>query len=506
MLAVISNAAEYQLTTSGAGSGNGSNLSNAMSVSTHNSGTFSPGDTIVINGTVSEQIIPPSSGTSGNPITYLFAAGAKMSKGVWPTGQGAIQLGTKSWIIIDGGATGTIGGRNATGTVNGIIECTSNGVGLATQNTCGGVVGTGASNCIVKSLKIGPLFLRTGTTDQNQPGAGVENLASSAEITNFRVTNCVIHDSFFGINLEGGDASSGFQIDTNEIYNCNHAISLATRNSSSNNITGSTIYNNWMHAWTIWNDTTVANSHHHNGVFLKADSGVIDGVDIYGNKFGPGYGGSYQTAAIYGNTGMKNIRAYNNLFLAGTGEYSSNAMITLESTRATTISIYNNTFLNDAGISISCSGSNGLVPGLNAAQTWNVKNNLGATSGGYGFIQVHYSPGITLNCDYNIGYGYNYSANPYDFSSDGTGNTMTFAAWQALGYDTNGSTSNPSVNTNGTLTIARPGADLSSLFTIDYTGATRSAPFDIGAFEYGAALGASLTATTATAATINFTP
>jgi hypothetical protein len=60
----------YYVTQSGAGTGDGSTLGNAMSVSAHNLGSFQPNDIIYLSGNITSSIIPPSSGTEDNPIIY----------------------------------------------------------------------------------------------------------------------------------------------------------------------------------------------------------------------------------------------------------------------------------------------------------------------------------------------------------------------------------------------------------------------------------------------------
>ena len=68
-------AASYYVTQPGAGSGNGTSLSNAWSVSTFNaSSTPAAGDTVIFSGTVTSTVSPKKGGSSGNPITLNFSA------------------------------------------------------------------------------------------------------------------------------------------------------------------------------------------------------------------------------------------------------------------------------------------------------------------------------------------------------------------------------------------------------------------------------------------------
>jgi len=72
---ISAQAASYYVTQSGAGSGNGTSLGNAWSVSTFNaSSTPAAGDTVVFSGTITSTVSPNKGGSSGNPITLNFSA------------------------------------------------------------------------------------------------------------------------------------------------------------------------------------------------------------------------------------------------------------------------------------------------------------------------------------------------------------------------------------------------------------------------------------------------
>ena len=114
-----------------------------------------PGDTVVLMaGNITSQITISASGAAGNPITILFAPGATMSVPAW-SGNGAISIPGLSYIVIDGGATGAIGGYGANGTPNGIIENSANGTNLANKvNTCGIALTGSCTNVTIQNLVI----------------------------------------------------------------------------------------------------------------------------------------------------------------------------------------------------------------------------------------------------------------------------------------------------------------------------------------------------------------
>lgn len=89
----------YYVSENSTGRGDGSSFSDRMSVATHNNSRFNGGDQILICGRIESQIIIPSSGTSGNPISYR---GYKSNPAIL-TGrfQGQILGKSKSNIHID---------------------------------------------------------------------------------------------------------------------------------------------------------------------------------------------------------------------------------------------------------------------------------------------------------------------------------------------------------------------------------------------------------------------
>jgi len=64
----ITYAATYYVTQGG--TGDGSTYANAMSVASHNGGSFSPDDIIYLCDTITSEVTPPSDGTSGHEIIY----------------------------------------------------------------------------------------------------------------------------------------------------------------------------------------------------------------------------------------------------------------------------------------------------------------------------------------------------------------------------------------------------------------------------------------------------
>src|SRR5438132_776393 len=77
----------------------------------HLCGTF----TGTLNSTM---LTAQGSGASGNPVTLLFETNANFTSPAWNSPNGAINIGGRNFITIDGGT-------------NGIIQNTANGTNLA---------------------------------------------------------------------------------------------------------------------------------------------------------------------------------------------------------------------------------------------------------------------------------------------------------------------------------------------------------------------------------------
>lgn len=470
------------VTQAGAGAHDGTTLGNAWSVAEHNAASLSAGDIVSLNGTLTSVLSSPSDGSAGNIITYLFAADAKCSAPVWPANTGAIYLGANSYVTIDGGT-------------NGLIENTANGTGLANSVESCGIFLQETKFCTVKNLTVANIYVRTGTTEAIDGGYGIRSANSNGTgVNDLLVTNCTIHDVTAGIGFDYGVGDHDLTFSDNHIYNVNWGIAGGDRGATST-LSGLRITGNIIYGFTVWDDT-VANSFHHNGIFAFADNGTLIAPEVSDNFIGPGLGDIYQTAGIYINGHVSNPRVYNNAFSCAPGEYASNGLIALGSLDATTLGIYNNTFMaGGVGECIHISGT----PGV--AQTFNIQNNIGDGGGGGQFIAIYENDDITLASDHNLIDGF--SASPFSYSANTSSSLKSTAQWQALGFDLDLIESDPLLESNGRLGAGSPaigaGDDLSEYFTTDYDGTTRTVPWDIGAFAFGGQLNTTtLNATTLT--------
>ena len=280
------------------GSDSGVDAANAHSVDFFNTaknwsspkiaGKIGPGDTVHLVGTITDSLVVQGSGNEGHPITVLFDIGAKMTAPYWA--DPAIKITKKHYITIDGGATGIIGGPDSDPAhANGLIECTDNGTELGHQVNSVGVGATECKNLTVKNLIVSNMYVRTRGPEQNSYGIGISNADTNSNgVSNFSVTNCIIHDAYIGVNSDYSTGDNTYEFSYITAYNCNWGGRCGDRNAAST-MNGLSVHHNRFYGWTNWDDTA-KNSFHHNGFFAWAMSGgSITNIRYYNNLIGPNY-------------------------------------------------------------------------------------------------------------------------------------------------------------------------------------------------------------------------
>jgi hypothetical protein len=231
---------------------------------------------------------------------------------------------------------------------------------------------------------------------------------------------------------------------------------------------------------------------HQNYIFMRTDGETTPWTNVFVTRcmFGDtnaSPGGSGGTGAIFLSKGPS-VNIYNNVF---NRNWSVTGVIPIgydtPSALTQIVRIYNNTFYR------GCSGSEIALTGeTESNRQIFVKNNLFVTDSG---IPAN-SPSLNTDsgngpkeCDYNLYYS--------EVTAEGSKYVflpgyLTFPQMESIGYETNGMWANPMftsvANRDFTLQAGSPainaGADLSAYFTTDYNGVTRTAPWDIGAYEF----------------------
>ncbi len=468
-------AADYYAAQSAAGTGNGDSCENARAISYYSgswSGKISAGDTLHLCGTLTSTLTIGGSGSSGNPITVKFEDGAKFSKSAWGIdASSAIYSTGKNYITIDGGT-------------NGIIENTDNGTIFGIKQDTNAINVVSSSNWTIKNLTVKTMYTRTpDSDDSNKYGKGIVIISSNSVI----LDNLDISDMYYGVYAyASGSNADGLTIQNSSISRVSTGI-VAGLNSANDYtnvlIDNVTIFD--LYVWDgCWGSCTSTNEWHHNdGIHTWGNHG--DGVNkiqitIKNSTIGGDFGG-HTTGWIFVSDYTTDVSIYDNL-LYTTGGPPSDGYVVLGTYGTGTARIYNNTI---KGWATNNTGGTGIYFGAKGTWEAHIKNNI--INNVYVGIVSRIST-VTLTSDYNILYGY---TSP---GADGDAQKNK-AQWQALGYDLETSSghsiyADPKFVSASDFSLQagspaiNAGADLSSSFTTDILGATRSGVWDIGAYEY----------------------
>lgn len=457
-------------------------------------GKVNPGDTVHLAGTITSALTVQASGTIGNVTTVLFDPGANMTSAAWPL-SGAIIVSGRSYIIVDGGATGTIGGPSGNPALaNGIIESTDNGpaFGNHVANSIGVVI-SDCNSCVVRGLVIRNLYVRASGTDEVSNGNNCVKVSwggGGSTYGNISVTNCIFHDAERGVLFVFGPGWHDLEEAYCTAYNCNWGGGCGS-NGSGCDLTTLLIHHNRFSSWANWDDTSVGNFYHHNGFFAFTSLGhtgsLITAVRYYSNFIGP-YWGTRSSSGLWVQDKVTDVWTYNNVVISDPVYFANDGLIGFNPAGATTgtYRAYNNTLVGQgqgAGINVDAWQNTG------GAQTVICKNNLivGCT-----FMTVYNNATFTVTSDHNLGFNLK-SAQNFSYSTTSSASFKTLGQWQGLGFDTDLVVTDPTfvnaANNDYHLIVGSPainvGADLSAFFTTDNDGKTRPAgAWDIGAFEY----------------------
>ncbi len=302
-----------------------------------------PGTTVLICGTITTALTFQASGTAGHPIVLKFDSGAVMASPAWPWITGAIDSGSHSYLVIDGGT-------------NGVIKNTANGIGLANQSATTAIqLGPNSgstSNVEIKSLTCENMFVMVAgsTWPSGLNNNHLNCVYDGGSGGNISIHNNIMHDAAWMIDFQGNAGSSGISIYDNEIYNFDHGFALGLDNCSpSCSATNVTFHDNYVHDPGNWDDP--ADSNHHDGIHIYDNAGsnpmTIDGVAVYNNFFGGNWGADF-TAEIYcqPNPGtLENFTIYNNVFAMPSPKVGGNGLVTCDISPGASLSVYNNTFI-----------------------------------------------------------------------------------------------------------------------------------------------------------------
>lgn len=477
-------------------------------------GKISPSTVVHLVGTISGQLVAQSSGVATSGITIYFEPNAVLTSSSGFTA-GAISLPSNplkqlQYFVIDGG-------------VNGVINTTNNGNTLAYQTASVGVYLQESANIIVRNLTFANLYQRSIVGSGSDPTIGgygvylISNGNAGNTGQNITVTNCLFHDMHEGFAINYGLGYNNITYSYCNAYNVNWG-GHAGDSLGNSTLSGLYVHHNNFHDFIIWDDSSAANTHHHNGFFTwcvqtgfagQVATNTAQYIYYYDNLIGPGFSSGFGRAssAVFIQGRVGNAWAFNNILIGNeytgngvSGDAPSDGFVYFNPylTASGNYYIFNNTIIGPstgAGVGIDITNIEPAAPSGNGIQYFYTYNNLINTMGTVINTQSGVSTGnnlgfLNLIFDYNFGYNVN-PVQAYSIATGSSSKFLTFTGWQASGYDSHGNTGLAIVlDQNYKLLIGTSiigsGLNLYQYFQGDYLGNIRpsSGPWDVGAYMF----------------------
>src|SRR5262249_30770660 len=203
----------------------------AMSVSVPNPETFSPGDTIYLcdsGGTYTAEMVLPSSGSSGSPITYTNSGSP-----AWYTSGRAWYTNRQNWVVIEGIQISTSTGfaiqmtRSDHSTLRNIAATSGNGIFVETcaAPTLINVTTSATSVDALQATGSNATLTNVSVTSASRYGMWLNGVTGTVTVTNGTITNTqfegirvdpatngvtiISGTALSNVGLNGGASSSG---------------------------------------------------------------------------------------------------------------------------------------------------------------------------------------------------------------------------------------------------------------------------------------------------------
>lgn len=463
------------ITQLGSGIGDGSSLSNAASmvwlnISTNwdstGAGKVTPGDTVILNGTLTSVLVIQRSGAQNANIVLKFATNAQFSNPTWT--DHIITASAKNYITINGGTNGTIKADS-----NGTTSAYTPPGTMTYQNDFRGIYLDGCNNVEICSLSVIGMYRRVPDCDDNHAYGSSIYMISGSRI---RIHHNTISDGYYVLRYGATQAEDSIFIYNNRILNASTGIAFT--GNSTGDVTNCKINDNFIDIGNEWDGSVDGSWYHGDGIHTwTANTGFIRGLEVYNNKFF-GEIGAHTTSYIYLSDNTSSSKVFNNVIM-GSGHPTADGMIYIfgvcDSTRILNNTIYGCDSTAGTGIEIdgdahNCVLINNVVANVGRFSTWSANTSADTI-------------------DYNISWcrgtnsRYNYHGEIY---SEING---WWWAWQNAGWDLHGYSSKPiysdslipatgSNMINAGLTLPEVGFDV--------TGRSRLQKvfYDIGAYAY----------------------
>jgi hypothetical protein len=495
--AAIASANDVYIAQNSTGAGNGSDCADPKAVSFFNTPVnwglsptqIGPGTTVHLCGTFlgtagGTMLTILGSGTSGHPITILFEAGALLTAPYWGNsspGAGAINCASQNYIIIDGQGTG-------------VINSTQNGSGLAYNTDSEGIWATNCSNFTIQNLAFSNLNIRA-YSDTSFNGASTAAFQDIGNISNVSFSHNTVVFCRIAAAYSYSGTSSNLNMTNNTLTNVETAFFVGDTASGSV-VNGVTISGN-QHNGGSWYWDGNANFHHDplTHVFaVQSSSSAVNGLIISNNQ---GQGlftkpNGPNTSFVFLEGRIESPEIFNNVFTSVSADAGfSNGFLGMRGNMGavTNAQVYNNTFRGNSDINTVGNGNCVRITGGPSTSVV-FKNNIFDNCGTAMDIENSLAAGSDYNTYYRFGANAWYVLGSSEF--------VSFASWQALGFDGHGQNGNDTkLDANfkpqsGSAAINR-GVNLAplGLTPLDYDKAAAPRPslgrgnWDGGAYEAG---------------------
>ena len=435
-LAKSSFAADFHIVQNSSAGDTGTDCTNAHAVSWFNNssnwanpkqaGKIGPGDTVYLCGTITSALTVQGSGTNGDPITIRFDQGANISMELCPGSGGYSNLGClatngNSYIVIDGDYTGNTPCGYVNGSVvacNGKIQQTLVGTSGATcsagtcspQTTGIGVAAPSCTGCEIKNLEVGPMYVRTSSSDYD--GHPFYPTGAIVSGSNISVHNNSFHDAPSLLLDSWLDGDTNQQIYNNSWSASSHSF-VFSQNTISTAMGTAYYHDNYDNKGSTW-DSTHASQFHESNIHAwgisngTVGTGSVIGFYIYNNKLiNPGKGMTDWIFLEGGPTGTPWVGETGTAYVFNNLVIGSGISVNVGSNHV----IANNTVLG-SGIGI------GQCDGLTVEN--NYISGTGVQSGDGGLVYDMTSPPYVV--DYNL-YAYRWSAAMWECVTDANTHT-----------------------------------------------------------------------------------
>ena len=265
-------ARDIYIAQNASGAASGSDCADALAWSAFgSSANWVAGNTLHICGTYNVPvngtgITVLGNGASGNPITIFFEPGAVITSAAMSLG---ININNHSYITVNGGPL-------ISGALNGTIQNTANGYGLANQVSSPECVYNSGSNVTVEYINCHNLYVTTPADN-----SGNDQALGIAVGNNGIITHCSFDHGDLG--LAGANASN-VEISYNTVNYTNHEITVGTSGGTASNIK---IHDNDLLGGGYVYDGN-GGAYHRDGIIVICEGSTnpcVTGLWIYNNRF-----------------------------------------------------------------------------------------------------------------------------------------------------------------------------------------------------------------------------